>query len=483
MTPNHIYVPIVYLAVAGSKRCFSGVNPSFTPEEVAYQMKLTNAAAVLVHPSVLETGIAAARRAGIALDKLYIFSNHEEREIKGVHNWRQLLAPLADSAGWQWDALSGQTSRNTVAVINFSSGTTGLPKGVCITHHNLVANTAQSVWARFYHPTSPNVSGESQPQRWVSFLPLYHAYSQLWTINLALKESISVYIMEKFHFEDLLRNIQTYKITALFVVPPVMILLSKRRETENYDISSLQHITCGAAPLAPDLQRNLCQRFKFIIGQGWGMTETTCVAAIVPGHEMSIGTVGKLLPNTQAKLVDEQGHEVKAEGQEAEVMIRGPQVMLKYWDNEAATLESLSSDGWYRTGDVAMVKNNDFIIVDRLKELIKVNGLQVAPAELEAVLLKLDEVADAAVVGITIDGRESPRAYVVLQPEWEGKIKESEIQAKISSRVAKHKRLMGGVKYVKEIPKLASGKIIRKVMKEWAKNDAIEEKRRMRARL
>ncbi|KAI9155089.1 Phenylacetyl-CoA ligase epaB [Paramyrothecium foliicola] len=481
LTPNHIYVSVAYLAVAGSKRCFSGVNPAFTAEEVAYQMKVTDVALVLVHPTSLETGMAAARRAGIPHDKLFLFSDKQERDIKGVKDWRHLLATEADSAHWQWDPLSGMASKKTTAVINFSSGTTGLPKGVCITHHNLVANTAQTIWSRFHHPTSPSASGDSE--RWVSFLPLYHAYSQLWTINLALKQGISVYIMEKFQFEDLLRNIQTYKITALSVVPPVMVMLAKRRDIADYDISSVRHVVCGAAPLAPDLQADLCQRFNFIVAQGWGMTETTCVGTLVPGHEVSMGTVGKLVPNTEAKLVDEGGREVESEGQEGEILIRGPQVMLKYWNNESATSESLSGDGWYRTGDVAVVKNNDFIIVDRRKELIKVNGLQVAPAELEAVLLKLDEVADAAVVGISVHGEELPRAYVVLQPEWEGKIKESEIQAKIASRVAKHKRLGGGVKYVKEIPKLASGKILRKVVKEWAKKDAVNEERRTKPRL
>src|ERR1700753_2546652 len=143
-TPNHLFVPMVYLAAAGSKRYFTGANPSYTANEVAYQMKNVDAAVVLVHPSLLDTGIAAAKQANISLDRLYIFSDKQYPTTRGVRDWRSIVPPESDAENWQWDPL-GDSALQTIAAINFSSGTTGFPKGVCITHRNLVANTSQTI--------------------------------------------------------------------------------------------------------------------------------------------------------------------------------------------------------------------------------------------------------------------------------------------------------------------------------------------------
>ncbi|KAJ9639122.1 hypothetical protein H2204_004030 [Knufia peltigerae] len=482
-TPNTLYVPAIYLASAGSKRYFTGANPIYTVSEVAHQMKAIEAAVVLIHPSLLETGVAAAEKANIPKDRLFIFSETETSPRLGVQDWRSMLASEAESRSWQWDTLEGEASVKTIAAINFSSGTTGLPKGVCITHHSLVSNAAQSISTKFQG--TPYSADNPGPERWLAFLPLYHAYSQLWTINIACRLQVPVYVMGKFVFEDFLACIQKYRITTLQLVPPVIVMLSKRPETAKYDISSLRNIMCGAAPLKAELQNEVTRRFGMVIVQGWGMTETTCVGIMMPGNTQdSTGSIGYLIPNTEAMLVDDDGNEVTKEGEPGELWLRGPQMLLGYWKNDQATKESKTDDGWFKTGDVGVCREgNKWWIVDRKKELIKVNGLQVAPAELEAVLLEHPDVADAAAVGITVHDEELPRAYVVLQDHAKGKLTEDDIKKFVAGKVAKHKRLEGGVKFIDEVPKLASGKIVRKLMKEWAKRDAKEVEGQVRARL
>lgn len=252
-------------------------------------------------------------------------------------------------------------------------------------------------------------------------------------------------------------------------------MLDKRPETSKYDLSSVENILCGAAPLSRELQNTIQRKFNLNVVQGWGMTEVTCGAIHVPGGRTDdSGSVGMLDPNCECKVLDDDGNLV-GPGQPGEMHVRGPNICLGYWKNEQATRESLTADGWLKSGDVVVVRDNSFWIVDRKKELIKVNALQVAPAELEAVLLEHDAIADAGVVGITLGSEERPRAYVRLQDDSLGTLSEAQIHEYMRGRVAKHKLLTGGVMFVDEIPRLASGKIQRKVLKEWAKRDARSE--------
>lgn len=249
-------------------------------------------------------------------------------------------------------------------------------------------------------------------------------------------------------------------------------MLDKRPETAKFNLSSVKNILCGAAPLSRELQNAVQKRFKLNVVQGWGMTEVTCGAIHVPGGRSDdSGCVGMLDPNCECKVVNDD-EQLARPGEPGEMYVRGPNVCLGYWKNEQATRDSLGSEGWLRTGDVVVVRDNAFWIVDRKKELIKVNALQVAPAELEAVLLENDDIADAGVVGITAGDEERPRAYVQLKESRVGRVSEAQVQQYMASRVVKYKRLTGGVVFVDEIPRLASGKIQRKVLKEWAKRDA-----------
>ncbi|KAI1612733.1 hypothetical protein EDD37DRAFT_664153 [Exophiala viscosa] len=477
LTPNHIFVPVAYLGIVGAGRVFSGANPIYTSTEIEHQIRNTGTRLILVHPSLVGTAVEAARKAGLGKDSIFQFSDHPCQPFQGVQDWRDVAV---DADRFSCDQL-GETSRRTLATINYSSGTTGLPKGVCVSHYNIIANSEQTIFIRDQEqPYQPSARPE---ERWLGFLPLYHAYGQLYMCVMAPRMSIPVYIMQKFVYEDFLNCIQKYRITHLQAAPPILVMLDKRPETSKYDLSSVKNILCGAAPLSKELQNAVSKRFKVNIIQGWGMTEVTCGAVHVPGGRVDdSGSVGVLDPNCECKLLDDDGKEVAA-GEPGEMHVKGPQICLGYWKNASATKETLDDEGWLKTGDIAVVRKDWFWIVDRKKELIKVNALQVAPAELEAVLLEHESIADAAVVGITLNNEEWPRAYVTLKDDSKGKITEEHIQEWMKDRVAKHKRLVGGIRFIDEVPKLASGKIQRKVMRDWAKRDAQEMQGSLKARL
>lgn len=243
---------------------------------MAYQIKDTQAAILFVHPDHLTTAFTAAQEAGLPSSRIFLFSNVVCAKTHGICDWRSILGSDDESARYSVDTISGDQAVKTVATLNYSSGTTGLPKGVCISHYNLCANVTQSISVRYLN------EAKSPLEKWVCFLPLYHAYGQLNVCLLAVKLQIPVYILKAFDFIEVLRVIQTYKVTQLQLAPPVMVLLAKRPETAQYDLSSLTHIGCGAAPLSRDLQNKVSDKFNVPINQGWGMTEVTCSGSGVP---------------------------------------------------------------------------------------------------------------------------------------------------------------------------------------------------------
>jgi 4-coumarate--CoA ligase len=274
-----------------------------------------------------------------------------------------------EAAAYKANEFSEQEACETVASINYSSGTTGVPKGVCVSHFNLIANVEQTIHMR---DMGKGYSTSARPaERWIGFLPLYHAYGQLYTILMAAKLRTQVFIMKNFVYTDFLSIIEQRKVTHLQVAPPILVMLSKRPETAKYDLSSVTDVLCGAAPLSKELQNDVMQRFSMQINQGWGMTEVTCGALHVPGGvKDDSGSVGILDPNCEAKLLDEEGTEVDV-GARGELFIRGPQVCMGYWRNDEATRDSIDEDGWLKTGDVAICnKDGWFWIVDRKKVLL-----------------------------------------------------------------------------------------------------------------
>jgi 4-coumarate--CoA ligase len=333
---------------------------------MVHQIKNTGAQIILVHPTMIKTAVAAAEKAGLSRNRIFQFSDIECKTLDGVKDWRAMIGSEREGDKYSWPKLSPEQAVNTVATINYSSGTTGLPKGVCVSHHNLIANIEQTIFIRDHG--KPYTKENRPAERWIGFLPLYHAYGQLYTILMAIKLQAPVYVMKQFVYGEFLQAIQDFKITHLQIAPPILVMLSKRPETVNYDLSSVTDVLCGAAPLSKELQNDCSRRFNMQINQGWGMTEVTCGAIHVPGGvNDDSGSVGQLDPNTECMLLDDNGKEV-ATGEPGEMYIRGPQVCLRYWKNDVATKESISEDKWLRTGDVAVCDNRGYFwIVDRKK--------------------------------------------------------------------------------------------------------------------
>lgn len=279
-----------------------------------------------------------------------------------------------------------------------------------------------------------------------------------------------VYWMPRFSWPDFLTYNKKYRITFFFTVPPIYLLIAKSPDVTD-QFSTLEVAISGAAPLGKELQHAASAKLgkDCFISQTWGLSETTGSATVMPyGMNDDTGSVSPLMPNMLARLVDDDGNDVEV-GKPGEVLVQGPVVCQGYHKNEAANKESFTGD-WFHTGDIAEFRNGLFYIVDRKKELIKYKGLQVAPAELEALLLSHPDILDAAVIGVdTEDGtNEVPRAYVVADPK---KINEAAIKDYVKNNVASHKQLRGGVIFMKEIPKSPSGKILRKDLRVLAKKE------------
>ncbi len=335
--------------------------------EIAYQITNSQAKVILAHPSKIDDVLAAAAEAQFPRDRIFHFSDDASGTlgtVQGLRDWTSFLAPEAAAASWTWPSLTAAEAASQLATINYSSGTTGLPKGVCGAHRNLIANVQQIMGARHPHGLTPELENDV----WLAFLPLYHAYGQMYTILMAARRHVTVYVMSVFNFERYLQCIERYRPNVLQVVPPIVVMLSKRPEVRRYDLSSVKDINCGAAPLKADLQNDVADRYRLNIVQGWGMTELTCAASVLPtGYVDREASCGMLLPNCAAKFLDDDGKEV-AMGEPGELFIQGPNVMRGYWRNEKATKETLDADGWLRTGDVAVYNKEGVIwIVDRKK--------------------------------------------------------------------------------------------------------------------
>jgi acyl-CoA synthetase (AMP-forming)/AMP-acid ligase II len=299
--------------------------------------------------------------------------------------------------------------------------------------------------------------------RVMGVLPFFHIYGQTVVMNDCLRRGAQIITMPRFELEGFLQLIQQHRITVAYVAPPIAVAFAKHPLVDRYDLSSLRYVLCGAAPLDAAVQEACAERIGCEVIQGYGLTETGPVThAWKQGETVIPGTVGRLLANTECKVIDVESGE---EGDHGELLVRGPQVMIGYLNNPAATDETIDRDGWLRTGDI--VTHDDqgvFQIVDRLKELIKYKGYQVPPAELEGVLLTNPAIADAAVIGVADeDAGEIPKAFVVLKPN--AVLTPAEVMDFVAGHVAPHKRVRA-CEFIDEIPKSASGKILRRVLVE-----------------
>jgi acyl-CoA synthetase (AMP-forming)/AMP-acid ligase II len=439
-SPNVPEYAVAFHALASLGAVSCTVNSLFTADEVAFELRDSGARFLVTVPPFLDRAAPAAAAAGV--EEVFVFG-----EADGATPFAKLLE-AGEPPEVEIDPAED------LVTLPYSSGTTGFPKGVMLTHRNLVANLAQ---CRVAHRVS-------ESEIVLGVLPFFHIYGLIVIMNAAVSTGATVVTMPRFDLAECLRLIQEYRITRAYLVPPIVLALAKHPLVDEYDVSSLEVVLSGAAPLGADLADACEERLGCRVVQGYGLTETSPVTHVVPdGAENRPGSVGPALPNTECRVIDIETGADLGPGETGELWIRGPQVMKGYLNNPEATAATIDSDGWLHTGDIAQADEDGwFAIVDRLKELIKYKGYQVPPAELEALLVAHPAVADAAVVpSPDEEAGEVPKAYVVLKDE----ATPEEIMAFVADRVAPHKKVRR-LEVVDEIPKSPSGKILRRVLVE-----------------
>jgi acyl-CoA synthetase (AMP-forming)/AMP-acid ligase II len=441
-SPNCPDYAVAFHAVASLGGINTTINPVYTAEEVAHQLKDAGAKYLLTIPQLMERAQEAAGEAGVR--ELFVFG-----EAEGATPFAALL-----EADGPVPEVFIDPQQDLVA-LPYSSGTTGLPKGVMLTHRNLVANLCQ---LQLFETVS-------QDDTLLCVLPMFHIYGMVVIMNLGLHAGATIVTMPRFELEPFLELAEEHGVTLAHLVPPIVLALTKSPVVERYDLSKLKTVFSGAAPLGEELTRACQERLSCRIIQGYGMTETSPCTHITPFELTNLkpGSVGICVPNTECKLVSPEDGAPQGLKGRGEVWIRGPQVMKGYLNRPEATAQTIDEEGWLHTGDIAYAdEDGHFYIVDRLKELIKYKGFQVAPAELEAVLVTHPSVADAAVIpSPDEEAGEVPKAYVVLRAEANAE----EIMEFVAERVAPYKKLRF-VEFVEQIPKSPSGKILRRVLKE-----------------
>jgi len=441
MAPNIPEYAIAFHGVAFAGGTVTTVNPTYTAGEVHHQL-IDSAASILVTVSMfLDTAREAAEGTGVT--EIVTVD-----PVDGVATLTSLFGPpLAEQV--EVDPL------NDVVVLPYSSGTTGLSKGVKLTHHNLVANLAQC------EPILPIAPGEAV----LSFLPFFHIYGMQVLMNGTLVAGGTVVSVPRFDLEQFLTLAQDHKIRRAFVVPPVVLALAKHPLVDNFDLSNLVQIFSGAAPLGAELAKEAGDRLGAEVVQGYGMTELSPVSHATPEGQAKAGSIGILVPNAECRVVDPETGTDLGVDQDGEIWIRGPLVMQGYLNNDEATAVTIDPDGWLHTGDIGHIDaDGHFFIVDRLKELIKYKGFQVPPAELEALIITHPAVADTAVIGVPDpEAGELPKAFVALKPGAE--LSAEDLQAFVAEQVANYKQIRM-VEFVDEIPKSASGKILRRLLRD-----------------
>ena len=443
LSPNLPEYPIAFHGVCTAGAVNTTLNPLYTADEINFQLRDSEARMLITIPPLLDKARDAVR--GTAVAEIVVFG-----EADSATPFASLLA------GPEVRQAAVDPARD-LAVLPYSSGTTGISKGVMLSHRNLVANLVQTAALQDFGDDPVTMA----------VLPFFHIYGMNVIMNGTLFQGGTIVSMPRFELQAFLAAIQQYRVKWLFVAPPIVVAMAKHPSIGGYDLSSVEVVFSGAAPLDAGTADECAERIGCQVIQGYGLTETSPVTHSVPNRAAGSppATVGYALPNTECRVESPDGRDL-GPGEDGEIWIRGPQVMVGYLNNQAATASSIDDDVFFHTGDIGHVDEDGWwFIVDRLKELIKYKGYQVAPAELEALLLSHPDIADAAVIGVPdLEAGEIPKAFVVpKQPVTPDAIMEF-----VASRVAPHKRVRR-VEVVDAIPKSASGKILRRVLREREK--------------
>jgi len=444
-SPNVPEYAVAFHAAASLGGIVTTVNPLYTADELAKQLTDSGARLLLTVAPFLATAKEACAKTKV--EEIFVFG-----EAEGASPFASLLSSETGAPMVKIDP------RVDLVALPYSSGTTGIPKGVMVTHHNLVAELCSVKGVTDAALVMPEDTV-------LAFLPFFHIYGIVAFLNLSLLQGATVVTMPRFDLEQYLQMVQKYGVTIMHVVPPIALALAKHPIVANYDLSKVRGAFSAAAPLSDTVASALHARLGFQISQAYGMTEVSGACHLGPTTPDKIkpASGGRLMPNMECKVIDvASGSEVPS-GEQGEIQVRGPLVMKGYLNRPDATAETIDAEGWLRTGDIGYVDaDGDFFIVDRTKELIKYKAMQVAPAELEAVILGHPEIADAAVIGIADEeAGEIPKAFVVRKGEVTGE----QLMAFVAERVAPHKRIRA-VEFVDQLPKSATGKLLRRVLIE-----------------
>jgi len=438
MAPNIPEYAVVFHAVGVAGGTVTTINPTYGVAEVRFQLQDSNASLLVTVPMFAE--VARAALEGTSVTEVFVLGDE--------------ATPLASLLAEPIEQVE-LDCREHVIVLPYSSGTTGFPKGVMLTHRNLVANVCQMEHVLEY----------DEDEIGLAVLPFFHIYGMQVLMNGLLANGMTVVTMPRFDLETALQLIEKLRITRFFAVPPMVLALAKSPLVENYDLSSLKQVFSGAAPLGGDLADEAAKRIGCEIVQGYGMTELSPVTHATPQGQYRPGTSGKAVSNTKCRIVDPDSGEDQDVGGRGELWVRGPMVMKGYLNNPGATAATIDEDGWLHTGDVAVLDEaGHYSIVDRIKELIKYKGFQVPPAELEAVLITHPNIVDVAVVGIADDeAGELPKAFVVCAPGSTVTLEDA--QTLVAQHLVSYKQVRA-LEVIESIPKSASGKILRRELRD-----------------
>ncbi|KAH7169889.1 hypothetical protein EDB81DRAFT_676226 [Dactylonectria macrodidyma] len=473
VSPNSIWCPVAMFAAGRLGAVVTTLPHEASAKELSYFFQASSAALVFTNASALSQVRKACQMAGLTDERIILLDDAYQggQSIQELIAYGNQLEPSQFIEEWR----PTMNTSAACAFLSFTSGTTGRPKAVMISHANMISQLCQM----------RQLSPRQKQNTVLGILPFYHITGLVHLIHLPVLLGQDVVIMDKFNMREMLNTVVKYKCNELWVVPPLLIRLLNDNIVQEYDLSFVTQFNTGAAPLAEQIIVPLSARFpRVAIRQAWGMTESTsCLTVTPPGQATwnNATKVGKIVAGTEIRIVDPDTAEDVAVGRSGELWARGPQISMGYLNNSAETEDSFDSNGYLHTGDLGSIDAEGFIkIHDRLKEMIKVRGFGIAPAELEDLLLGHPKVCDAAIVGIPDDySGEIPRAYIVLSP---GVVRDGEtenvIKDYVKSHKARHKWLAGGVEFVDAIPKSASGKILRKSLKaSWQKKLEAEKKR------
>jgi acyl-CoA synthetase (AMP-forming)/AMP-acid ligase II len=450
--PNSPEYPALFHGTALVGGVVTTANPLASGEELGRQLKDSGAKFLVTIPQLLEKAKVAATNAGIK--EIFILG----AEGRGATPFTELIANDG-----QIPSVNIKPKEDLVA-LPYSSGTTGLPKGVMLTHFNLVANLAQCSQTDSFH----------ENYTVFSILPFFHIYGMTVLVNAIMYSGSTVITMPQYEPEAFLRALQDYKVDVSYVAPPLVLMLAKHPSVERFDLSQLKFIFSGAAPMDGALAKACANRIGCVVTQGYGMTETSPVTHtnFVDPKRCRPDTVGFPVANTECRIIDLSSGQDCAVDKGGEILIRGPQVMKGYLNDPGATEQMIDKDGWLHTGDIGLIDEEGYFrVYDRVKELIKYKGYQVPPAELEGLLLSHPAVSDVAVIPAPdVEAGEVPVAFVVARTP----VSEAELIEFVAEHVSPYKKIRA-VTFVDSIPKSPAGKILRRELKERLRQSASEK--------